>query len=339
MGVDMMTFDNIDELEKIAGVYPKARLVVRILTDDSQSLCQLGIKFGARLDVVPALLKKAKELNLDVIGVSFHVGSGCYDPASAYLDAVRRAKKAFDMGAEAGFKFTLLDVGGGFEDKLFDAAASSLKVAIEECFPRRKEDGVRIIAEPGRFYVSRAFDIATSIIARRAPLLSARDTQPSPPSSVVDGDDGMVLDEELANESNAPLKRVEEAPPVMYYINDGCYGAFNCIIFDHQVVQPYVLYMAGTTDGESEEQLSKCSVWGPTCDSIDCVCPMAELPSALRVGDWLGFGNMGAYTICAASQFNGFEVSKVVYTAGDYTKKESEAVRKVLAEFAAAGTA
>jgi ornithine decarboxylase len=44
----------------------------------------------------------------------------------------------------------------------------------------------------------------------------------------------------------------------------------------------------------------------------------------------LGFNNMGAYTICAASQFNGFEVSKVIYTAGPE-------VRLVLSQFAADG--
>jgi ornithine decarboxylase len=44
---------------------------------------------------------------------------------------------------------------------------------------------------------------------------------------------------------------------------------------------------------------------------------MTMLPEGLRVGDWLAFDNMGAYTVCAASQFNGFEVSKVTYTTGD----------------------
>lgn len=44
---------------------------------------------------------------------------------------------------------------------------------------------------------------------------------------------------------------------------------------------------------------------------------MTKLPAELRVGDWLGFNNMGAYTICAASQFNGFAVSPVTYTTGE----------------------
>ncbi len=55
------------------------------------------------------------------------------------------------------------------------------------------------------------------------------------------------------------------------------------------------------------------------------------LPDALQVGDWLAFDNMGAYTICAASQFNGFETSHVVYTAGGPGGME---VRRALAAFA-----
>lgn len=74
--------------------------------------------------------------------------------------------------------------------------------------------------------------------------------------------------------------------------------------------------MNGSFHVPASEPICTSSVWGPTCDSIDCVCTKVELPASLRVGDWLGFDNMGAYTVCAASQFNGFEVSKVVYTLG-----------------------
>jgi len=302
MRVDTMTFDNADELYKIARAHPRARLVLRILTDDSKALCQLGIKFGAPLDTVPALLAKARELALDVVGISFHVGSGCYDP-SVYTDAVRRARTAFDMGGDAGYRFSLLDVGGGFEDALFEQAAVYLNDAIDTYFPDRSE--IKIIAEPGRFYVSKAFSLATNIIARRAPL--------DPPLG------------------DPPPGGPAEQPSVMYYINDGVYGAFNCILFDHQVVQPFVLSMGGSFHVAATEPLHTSSVWGPTCDSIDCVCPTTQLPRALRVGDWLGFHNMGAYTVCAASQFNGFQVSKVVYTTGNFKASE---MRIILAKFA-----
>ena len=172
--VDKMTFDNTDELYKIARTHPGAKLVVRILADDSKSLCRLGLKFGVPLVMVPALLAKARELGLDVIGVSFHVGSGCYD-SSAFADAIMRARAAFDMGREAGYAFDFLDVGGGFEDADFEETAAVLNTALDKYFPDRTN--LKVIAEPGRFYVSRAFTLATNIIARRAkaPSDCARD--------------------------------------------------------------------------------------------------------------------------------------------------------------------
>lgn len=167
-GVEMMTFDNSDELYKIARSFPAAKLIIRIHTDDTKALCRLNLKFGASLVAVPSLLAKAKELGLDVIGVSFHVGSGCFD-SSAFVDAIRRSRAVFNMGREVGFEFSMLDIGGGFEDATFDATALTISGAINTYFPDRKETGLRIIAEPGRYFVSRAFSLAANVIARRTP--------------------------------------------------------------------------------------------------------------------------------------------------------------------------
>lgn len=117
------------------------------------------------------------------------------------------------------------------------------------------------------------------------------------------------------------------------YVNDGVYGAFNCTLFDHQEVVPHVLSMNGSFYVSGAEAMAQSSVWGPTCDSMDVVCKSVMLPRGLRVGDWLGWHEMGAYTICAASQFNGFELSDVVYT----TSKGGEEAREVLRLFAAEG--
>ncbi|CAO3676816.1 unnamed protein product [Rhizopus stolonifer] len=282
--VSRMTFDNTEELYKIKKLYPDAELVLRILTDDSSSLCQLGLKFGAPLDTVEDLLRTAKELELNVMGVSFHVGSGCLD-ASAFGDAVLRARKVFDQGQAMGFNFTLLDVGGGFPGSdikdgiTFEKVAAILGPMVDSMFPPE----IRVIAEPGRYYVSSAFTICTNIIGRRT----------------------------IA----ATPKTEQNQQQYMYYVNDGMYGSFNCIIFDHQVVYPKVLvkdknFVYGQ---QLQEPHYESSVWGPTCDSIDCLNKSTQLP-VLEAGDWLYYENMGAYTICAASQFNGFRKSEVLYT-------------------------
>ena len=55
-------------------------LLLRITTDDSESMCAFSHKFGC--PVSEAELLKTAEVELNVVGVSFHVGS-TYD-ASAY---------------------------------------------------------------------------------------------------------------------------------------------------------------------------------------------------------------------------------------------------------------
>jgi ornithine decarboxylase len=47
-------------------------------------------------------------------------------------------------------------------------------------------------------------------------------------------------------------------------------------------------------------------VYGPTCDSIDRLPGVLPLPTALRQGDWLLFGSMGAYLTGITTQFNGY---------------------------------
>ncbi|CAG8627553.1 279_t:CDS:2 [Ambispora leptoticha] len=297
--VKMMTFDNAEELHKIKRYFPQAQLVLRILADDSKSLCQLGLKFGASLDSTAGLLRTAQELGLNMIGVSFHVGSGCFDE-NAFADAVYRAKCVFDQASELGFNLQLLDVGGGFSHErfgdgiTFEKIAAVLGPAIDKYFP----PNIRVIAEPGRYYAAPAFTIATHIIARRTVQRDRDETQ------FVDMEG--VLDQ---------IHSEEDQHSYMYYINDGMYGAFNCILFDHQIVHPKVLMKGGVFHFgiDLDEPKYKCSIWGPTCDSIDCVTKNGTLPE-LSPGDWLYFQEMGAYTICAASQFNGFRKSNVIYT-------------------------
>jgi ornithine decarboxylase len=166
----MMTFDREIELMKVARAHPKAKLVLRIATDDSKAVCCLSVKFGATLKTSRLLLERAKELNIDVIGASFHVSSGCTDP-DTFVQAVSDARCVFDMGTEVGFSMHLLDIGGGFpgsEDTtfIFEEITSVINPALDKYFP--SDSGVRIIAEPGRYYVTSAFTLAVNIIAKKS---------------------------------------------------------------------------------------------------------------------------------------------------------------------------
>jgi len=82
IGVKKMTFDNKWELEKIAKHFPDAELVLRIKSYFVKGGSQINFssKFGSLMQDNKELLELAKKLNLNIIGVSFHVGYKCTDP-------------------------------------------------------------------------------------------------------------------------------------------------------------------------------------------------------------------------------------------------------------------
>lgn len=98
----------------------------------------------------------------------------------------------------------------------------------------------------------------------------------------------------------------------MYYINDGVYGSFNCILYDHQVIVPQPL------DEYPGAIYRNSSIWGPTCDSLDQVVENIMLPE-MKIGDWFVFEDMGAYTLPVASPFNGFPIPEVHLTMDEKT--------------------
>lgn len=48
--------------------HPSPRLVLRLLTEDSESIFPLSAKFGASLEACERLLKSARDLGLAVVG-------------------------------------------------------------------------------------------------------------------------------------------------------------------------------------------------------------------------------------------------------------------------------
>jgi len=92
-----------------------------------------------------------------------------------------------------------------------------------------------------------------------------------------------------------------------YYVNDGIYHTYSGILFDH-----CRYHVKAFKRGETEI----CSVFGPTCDSLDKISLAEELPP-LDLGDLVYTENIGAYSIASATHFNGFPPPKVVHVNKD----------------------
>ena len=275
LGVDMIVFDNQEDLKVMRELFPHARLVLRIKADVSHASNRMVQKYGAEMSDVPALMQSAKSLGLNVMGVCFHVGThlkGCESPQQM-RSTIAAARRAFDCGRQHGFDMSLLDVGGGFpggsgEDsmQLFGAIAAAVKESIAEHFSPSDYPNVTVIGEPGRFLVKSAFSLSTMIITKKTET----------------DDDGQEV--------------------INYYLMDGLYGSFNSGTFAAgQGPDPLI------DDCWRGRPVKQSRVWGPTCDSLDVIHKNIQLPE-LTVGEWLTFPDMGAYTSCLGTRFNGFSL-------------------------------
>jgi len=284
-----MTFDNINELEKITKLFPDAEVVLRIASNDSLSVMPFGYKFGASYEDALAIIIACKQMNAKLVGISFHVGSGCLSPV-AFVDTLRVAKKLFIEAERIGLKLSILDIGGGFpgEDSgeegtvTFEDMADAIRPVIDHLFPR---DQVTVIAEPGRYFCTSSTTVAMPVTSKREYVARRR------------------------NEDTGESTFVKE---VQYYVTDGVYGNFNNIIYDH--AKPVCMPLK---EPPLNATLANSTFFGPTCDSIDVVAKCIPFPS-LEIGDWVYFPNMGAYTVAAGSNFNGFERLKLYYEVVDY---------------------
>jgi ornithine decarboxylase len=106
----------------------------------------------------------------------------------------------------------------------------------------------------------------------------------------------------LVAEAESLLVRVDLAKGNTLYINDGSYGA----LYDaaHERWDFPIRAIAG--DSRKMGRMVEYTVYGPTCDSTDVLAEKIWLPAGMNEGDYIEFGNIGAYGRAMATRFNGF---------------------------------
>ena len=195
--IGKMTFDSIEELEKIYKIYPEAQIILRICVDDTNSKCKFNSKFGCLLCNIPKIFERIKSLQMNLVGFSFHVGSGCSDPTS-YYNAIKDCKESYKLSQDYGFNISIIDIGGGFPgvDKniKFADICENINRAIVDFFSYETNNNIiKFIAEPGRYFTEATHTLVLNVIAKKT-----------------------------------------EENVIKYYLSDGIYGSFNCINYDHQ---------------------------------------------------------------------------------------------------------
>ena len=254
-GVTLTTFDSECELAKLGQVQATTpfEAILRIQASDPNARCQLSNKYGAVKHEWSGLLQAAKRHSINIVGVSFHVGSGSASP-EAFTDAIADCYSLISLARSYGFVLTIVDIGGGFVPGQIKKVAAAVQSAAQV------GGGIQFIAEPGRFFAQSAATLYTQIYGKK-------DTH--------------------------------------YWISDGIYGSFNCILYDHATPLPNVMDAKNKNNNKNKNSI----IFGPTCDGLDVVatCPLPDL----AVGDWLEWVEMGAYTTVGASTFNGMPFDKI----------------------------
>lgn len=288
--VGMTVFDGEDELYKIDKIQTKLNkkisCLLRLTTDDKASICRFSKKFGCPVNESYRLLDVAKSLGVDVIGCSFHVGSGCGD-ADAYKTALSHCRMVFDYATSIHMPaMYVVDIGGGFPGDnggyggegmpTFQQLSKVIRSSIASFCDGldRSVDDIRFIAEPGRYFVSASTTICTKVYARKG------------------GNNGYQA----------------------LYVDDGVYGSFNNVVYDHASPIPQRIPANPSTASVSLAALTTegsvaipTAIFGPTCDGLDQLCSLeSTVLERCFIDDWLIFDNMGAYTHTASFIFNGY---------------------------------
>jgi len=259
----LITYDNHEEVLKIARYAPHSGLVLRLGVPNTGSMVELSSKFGALPGEAVDLIAFAHNNKLNVEGLSFHVGSQCTNVQN-YSQALHLAAGVFSEARTRGFDLKLLDIGGGFPAHYdssvpaFESLAKTINAELDRLFPVP----IEILAEPGRFLVASAATAIAQIIGKAV-----------------------------------------RGGKLCYYLDDGVYQTYSGVIFDH--CQYHLKSFR-------KDPTQLCAVFGPTCDALDTISLVEQLPDMDR-GELVYSENMGAYCAASSTYFNGFPPAKIVH--------------------------
>jgi ornithine decarboxylase len=175
------SFDSADELAKIlqetvpvglVGDPPTLGLFVRLALPKGGAVYDLSGKFGAPPDEAAELLRAARP-HAARLGIAFHVGSQCLEPA-AYARAITLAG---DTIARCGVAVDIVDVGGGFPVSYPDMVPPPLGdyIASITAAAAVLPGNARLWAEPGRALVAGGGSVVVQVQLRRGDTLFIND--------------------------------------------------------------------------------------------------------------------------------------------------------------------
>ncbi len=210
----------------------------------------------------------------------------------ALLKAIR------DSGAEPALAF---NVGSSVTDPEAYRHSISISKSVLEQLPFQ----VRLIDVGGGYPKSHPDFIVPELEEYFAAVTESVATLPLADDAEVLGEPGRAL----AAPGMSAVVEVLLRKDNRLFINDGMFGVFWLLRIDGPDSFPVRTFRNGKPlEGETMEF----QINGPTCDSTDTLPGLVPLPCDIRPGDYLEFGNIGAYSISGRTDYNGFYSDRIV---------------------------
>jgi diaminopimelate decarboxylase len=247
-------------------------------------------------------------VDLNLIGVSFHVGTGSYD-TSTFAKAIADSAKIFALASNYNYELTLLDIGGGFPgcdsaQPSFEEFADTINISIKRHFSDKKN--LEIVAEPGRYFAEGCLFVVTKIVSRKvwdceSLMKEAQEVQKILYSEQIDKNSEEVLEE-------AQEKLIKKSAKPKYFIKESTTLSFSNAIFEMFSYKPKLL------EDHQDQEVFESDVYGNSGCKYELIASNVYLP-LLNLNEFVYFENMGAYSISIANgmSYNGNKLSDKIF--------------------------
>ncbi len=263
--------------------------VRHFVVDHLSGLSQLVQEIDASRAIIFARMAVHHESAMEDLSVRFGAPP---EEMPALLQSIR------DSGAEPALAF---NVGSSVTDPEAYRYAMSVTRSVLEQLPFR----VRLIDVGGGYPKSYPGFIVPELELYFKAVEESAGTLPLADNAEVLGEPGRAL----AAPGMSAVVEVLLRKDNRLYLNDGMFGIFWVLRIDGPDRFPVRTYRDGKLhNGETMEF----QVNGPTCDSTDTLPGLVPLPVDIRPGDYLEFGNIGAYSIGGRTDYNGFYSDRIV---------------------------
>ncbi len=167
-GVDRFAADSKEEVDKVAACAPGARVYVRSIVDDTDSVFKMSYRFGAHPKDVKDILIHALKKGLKLYGISFYVGSQAAH-ANKWGNGIKTVQPIIEDLATDGITLEILNLGGGIPVRYdnhplapqLDDISKDVHRALS-ALPYK----MKLLLEPGRGLVASSTVLVSSIVAK-----------------------------------------------------------------------------------------------------------------------------------------------------------------------------